>query len=77
MLPFSFMHNSPGRRSQRHMAGARPTHNRDEEGRPAMDRIQHPTPATITRPLSADGDSDPDMDEALRRAREPRKAVSR
>ncbi|MFE7624646.1 hypothetical protein [Streptomyces sp. NPDC057509] len=42
-----------------------------------MDRIQHPTPATITRPLSADGDSDPDMDEALRRVREPRKAGAR
>lgn len=41
-----------------------------------MERTHAPHTATIT-PLGAAGDSDPDMDEALRRARDPRKAVAR
>ncbi|WP_265540477.1 hypothetical protein [Streptomyces drozdowiczii] len=41
-----------------------------------MERTQTLRTTTITMPPQAAGDSDPDMDEALRRARDPRKAVA-
>jgi hypothetical protein len=42
-----------------------------------MERTHAPHTTTITPPLRAAGDSDPDLDEALRRARDPRKAAGR